>query len=301
MDTKALEKSLEDLRKATGLSLVLSHQDDEIPDDAAEKLALLSAAWKEKYDRNSFIRHLLCGSLAEADLYTSAARFHIPGHRRRMIYVIDLRTSDAENAARILRQMFAIRSGDMLSVFDEKRIVLIKSINEKDYEETALSDAHTMVDMLSMEAMISARVGISPPTDSLSDMPEAFRNAVLSLEIGSIFSSSESVLFYNRLGLGRLIHDLPLTSCNLFLREVFGDFSPEDFDEETTAIIHAFFDNNLNISETARQLYVHRNTLVYRLEKLHQLTGLDLRIFDDALTLKLALMIAESTRRRITL
>ena len=169
----------------------------------------------------------------------------------------------------------------------------MKSISDKETEDSLVSDAHTMVDMLSMEAMISARVGISQSAEVLGDLPEAFQNAVLSLRIGNMFYSSEPVLLYSRLGIGRLIHDLPEASCRMFMREVFGDISPDDFDEETTSIINAFFENNLNISETARQLYVHRNTLVYRLEKLHQLTGLDLRVFDEAMALKLAMMIAE--------
>ena len=288
-----IAKLLEDLKKASGLSLQLADTEDGIPENAEEKLSQLAAAWREKYDRNSFLRNLLCGTYSGADLYTAAARFHIPEHRRRVLFVIELKSGNSEDAVRVLRQMFVLRSGDQFFILDEKRIVLMKSISDKETEDSLVSEAHTMVDMLSMEAMISARVGISQPAEVLGDLPEAFQNAVLSLRIGNMFYSSEPVLLYSRLGIGRLIHDLPEASCRMFMREVFGDISPDDFDEETTSIINAFFENNLNISETARQLYVHRNTLVYRLEKLHQLTGLDLRVFDEAMALKLAMMIAE--------
>lgn len=293
-----IEKALEELRKATGLSLSLDTDPADLPEDAAGRLSMLTAAWREKYDRSSFFRHLLYGTISEADLYAAASRFHIPEYRPRQLYVIELRSDKAEEAARVLRQMFELRSGDQFSVLDDRRIILVKSLTDRDSEESALSDAHTMIDMLSMEAMISARVGLSAPLEALRDMPAAFRNAMLSLKIGSIFYSSETVLQYSRLGIGRLVHDLTDDACRLFLREIFGEAHLDDFDDETVGIINAFFENNLNISETARQLYVHRNTLVYRLEKLHQATGLDLRIFDDAVALKLAMMISDCMRYR---
>ena len=292
-----LTRPLAELKKLTGLPFEL-RDGEEIPEDAAEKITMLLAAWKEKYDRTNFLRNLLYGNLLEADLYAAASRFHIAEHGRRLLYVIDLKSESALEAERILKQMPVMRSGDQLAVLDGKRMILLKSLAQKDKEEELLGTARTMVDMLSMEAMISARVGYSAPIDNLRQLPEAFQNALLALEIGRIFYGSDTVVRYDKLGIGRLIHSLPEKSCRLFLAEVFGDGSPDDFDEETRGIIEAFFENNLNISETARQLYVHRNTLVYRLEKLHMTLGLDLRSFDDAVVLKLAMMIAGCMRAK---
>ncbi len=293
-----INRTLEELRKVTGLSLTLDGEEDGIAEDAAEKIAMLTAAWREKYDRTNFLRNLLYGNISEADLYAAASRFHIQENGRRLLYVIECRGGSAEEAGRIIRQMFVLRTGDQFAVLDENRMILIKSLAARDDDGKLMSEAHTMVDMLNMEAMISARVGYSAPIESLKDMPAAFREAVLSLEIGRIFYSSGTVFRYDRLGIGRLVYDLPEESCRLFLKELFGDSSPDDFDEETVSIINAFFENNLNISETARQLYIHRNTLVYRLEKLHQATGLDLRNLDDAIALKLGMMISRCMKAR---
>ncbi len=293
-----LTRTLAELKKLTGLELRIEGDGDNLPEDTCEKIEMLSAAWREKYDRSNFLRNLLYGNVSEADLYAAASRFHIAEHGKRLLYVIELKGASTEQAERILKQMFALKSGDQFALLDERHMILIKALGPRDSGETILSAAHTIVDMLSMEAMISARVGYTSPIENIRDMPQAFRDALISLEIGRIFYSSETVLRYDQLGIGRLIHDLPEESCRLFLKEVFGEGSPDDFDEDTKQIVDAFFENNLNISETARQLYVHRNTLVYRLEKLHQSTGLDLRTFDDAVVLKLAMMIATCMRNK---
>lgn len=291
-------RTLEELKKATGLNLRLDTDEGESPGDTAEKIAMLTAAWRDKFDRTNFLRNLLYGNIPDADLYAAASRFHIPQQGRRLLYVIECRGTSAEDAGRILRQLLVLRPGDQFAVLDARRMILIKSLTDKDTDEKLLTEAHTMVDMLNMEAMIGARVGYSTPVMTLKELPEAYKNALLSLEIGRIFYGSDTVLRFDRLGIGRLIHDLPEETSRMFMKEVFGDSSPDDLDEDTVTIIEAFFDNNLNISETARQLYVHRNTLVYRLEKLHQTVGLDLRNFDDAVALKLAMMIAGCMKAR---
>ena len=291
-------RTLEELKKATGLNLRLDTDEGESPGDTAEKIAMLTAAWRDKFDRTNFLRNLLYGNIPDADLYAAASRFHIPQQGRRLLYVIECRGTSAEDAGRILRQLLVLRPGDQFAVLDARRMILIKSLTDKDTDEKLLIEAYTMVDMLNMEAMIGARVGYGTPVMTLKELPEAYKNALLSLEIGRIFYGSDTVLRFDRLGIGRLIHDLPEETSRMFMKEVFGDSSPDDLDEDTVTIIEAFFDNNLNISETARQLYVHRNTLVYRLEKLHQTVGLDLRNFDDAVALKLAMMIAGCMKAR---
>ena len=288
-DEKIL-KMLKDLKRLTGLSLKLEETDDDTP----EKLSMLAAAYRDRYDRTNFIRNLLYGNVDQTDLYAAASRFHIAEHGRRALYVVECTEGDAKSAEHILKALFLRESGDIQAVLDEKRAVLIRSLKNGDGETEKLSLAHMIVDMLNSEAMIKVRVGYGRDTESLGEMPQAFREASLSLEIGRIFYSGETVFHYSELGIGRLIYDLPEESSRLFIRELFGEGSPDDFDEETNSIINAFFENNLNIAETARRLYVHRNTLVYRLEKLHQMTGLDLRVFDDAIAMKLAMMINRS-------
>ena len=306
---------LEDLRRLTGLSLLVQDEVEDT-DEAAEKLKLLADAYREKYDKTNFIRNLLHGAIAEADLYTAASRFHIPETGRRMLYVLECQPQDIKEASRIMKHLFLSSGGDQFAVLDDQHMILIRDLggerrpesrkrgrktartSAEEPEEKYRTLAHTIVDMLNTEAMIRVRVGYGGPVENIRELPDSYREAMLSLTIGKIFMTNEVVLCYGHLGIGRLIHDLPEETCRHFLKEVFKDGSPDDFDEETVSIINAFFENNLNISETARQLYVHRNTLVYRLEKLHQATGLDLRVFDEALELKIAMMISESLKYR---
>ncbi len=296
--SQKLTQALEELKRQTGLDLQLNTsqgtEDDTSNEEAAEKIRMLTSAYREKYDKSSFIRNLVQGNIAGTDLYATASRFHISESEKRILYVIECREQDVESAERIIRNLFLGRSGDLFTIINEKRMVLIKTFKEKDGEEKYRSLGNTMIDMLNTEAMIPAKTGYSTKAESLRDMPKAYQEACLALEIGRVFSGNESVFSYDRLGIGRLIHDLPEEPCRLYLKELFGSSKPISLDEETLAIVNAFFDNNLNVSETARQLYVHRNTLVYRLEKVHQETGLDLRKFDDAVEMKIALMISEN-------
>ena len=292
-ENASLANSLAELRRLTGLDLRLA-DDSDTDEETGERLRMLVGAYREKYDRGSFVRSLLRGEIPEADLYTRAAHFHLQEDGRWILYVIECE-SGVEDAAKVMKHLFVTQSSDLLVTLDSHRLALLKTARSK--MKPGL-EAHTIVDMLNTEAMIAARVGFEPVPRALADMPRACREAGLSLEIGRIFYGNETVLQYSKLGIGRLIHDLPDETCRLFLSEVFGDGSPDDFDDETVAIINAFFVYILNISETARQLYVHRNTLVYRLEKLRQATGLDLRVFDDAVELKLAMMVNACMKER---
>ena len=160
------------------------------------------------------------------------------------------------------------------------------------YKYSDLDDiAHMLVDMLNAEAMSQVRVSYGNPVNEIKSVSRSYKEAKMALEVGKIFYADKNVVPYNNLGIGRLIYQLPIPLCEMFMTEVFGENLPDTFDEETLTTINKFFENNLNVSETSRQLYVHRNTLVYRLEKLEKSTGLDIRKFDDALTFKIAMMV----------
>jgi carbohydrate diacid regulator len=158
------------------------------------------------------------------------------------------------------------------------------------YDEVAKT-AQVVVDMLNSEAMLIAKVAYGTIVPELKEVSKSYKEAKMALDVGKIFYMEKPVTAYNTLGIGRLIYQLPINLCRMFITEIFGDKIPEELDDEMLTTVQKFFDNNLNVSETSRQLYVHRNTLVYRIEKLHQATGLDVRKFDDALTFKIALMV----------
>ncbi|MBO7364459.1 MAG: helix-turn-helix domain-containing protein, partial [Lachnospiraceae bacterium] len=148
------------------------------------------------------------------------------------------------------------------------------------------------------QAVVAGRIRVAygNVVDEIRKVSASYKEARLALAVGAIFNADERVLAYASLGIGRLIYQLPLPMCKMFIEEIFKEQSPEDFDEETLTTINQFFENNLNVSETSRQLFIHRNTLVYRLDKLQKNTGLDLRVFDDAITFKIALMVVQYMR-----
>ena len=223
-----------------------------------------------------------------------AKKLHIE-NRKRVVYVIDTGKNCNEIAVELVKNLADIRSGDFVVAMDEHNVVLVKDVEDIDQaklQEKLSSIAGSLVDNLLAEAMIKVRVGYGNPTDVLPKITESYQEAKMALEVGRLFYVEKEIMAYDRLGIGRLIYQLPMSLCEMFIREVFGDEVPQILDdEEAMSTISKFFENNLNISETARQLYVHRNTLVYRLERIEKSIGLDIRTFDDAMIFKIATMV----------
>ncbi len=191
----------------------------------------------------------------------------------------------------LLNGMFTSPVGDYITSVDESNVILIKALMPEDEYDRLDQIAHTIVDMTNMEAMLNVRVSYGTIVEELKDVSKSYKEAKMALDVGKIFYAEKKVTAYNTLGIGRLIYQLPMTLCQIFIDEIFGENVPSELDDETLTTINKFFENNLNVSETSRQLFVHRNTLVYRIEKLEKSTGLDIRTFDDALTFKIALMV----------
>lgn len=191
----------------------------------------------------------------------------------------------------VLKGMFSNQAGDYITAVDESSVILIKALEANSTHEDLMEIANTIVSMVNAEAMMNVRVSFGTVVSELKDVSKSYKEAKMALDVGKIFYAEKNVAAYSALGIGRLIYQLPVNLCKIFIEEIFGDNVPSDLDEETLNTINKFFENNLNVSETSRQLFVHRNTLVYRIEKLQKSTGLDLRNFDDALTFKIALMV----------
>ena len=251
----------------------------------------LLTAYMEKSDKNVFMQNLLLGSYSEVDAFNRAKKLHITTTVRRAVFLVETKQSKDENALATIRNIFAAKTRDFITAIDDSGIIILRELQpSEDYSD--LDDiAHMLVDMLNTEAMTSAWVSYSNIADDLKQLPDAYKEARTALEVGKIFYTGKNVFGYNRLGIGRLIYQLPTTLCEIFLSEVFRKNSIESLDQETLFTINMFFENSLNVSETSRKLFVHRNTLVYRLEKIKKLTGLDLREFDDAIIFKVALMV----------
>lgn len=258
---------------------------------AVSQLQDLIIAYKERYDKNNFVQNLLLDNLLLVDIYNRAKKLEIEVQMRRAVYIVETRNERDNSAMEVIRNLFGDDDGNLITEVDEKSIILIRSLGEKETYEDMESVAVNIRDTMNTEAMIDVRVACGTIVNEIAQVSRSFKEARMALNVGKIFYSQDRVHMYKKLGIGRLIYQLPENLCRLFLKEVFIRQQPETFDEETLTTINMFFGNSLNVSETARQLFVHRNTLVYRLEKLSRSTGLDIRSFDDAVTFKIALMV----------
>ncbi|MBD5541817.1 MAG: PucR family transcriptional regulator [Lachnospiraceae bacterium] len=251
----------------------------------------LMGAYRERIDKNNFFQNLLLDNLLLIDIYNRAQKLHLDISCKRAVILIEVQKEKDNGAMEMLKNLFSPQSGDFVTAVDEQNLIVIKQLDEnRGYED--LEDVSAMIlDMMNTEVMVNGRVAYGTIVDELKDVSKSYKEAKMALDVGKIFYAEKNVVAYNTLGIGRLIYQLPINLCQMFIEEIFGETIPEELDEETLNTIDMFLANSLNVSETARQLYVHRNTLLYRLEKLQKATNLDIRNFDDALTLKIALMV----------
>ena len=259
---------------------------------AVSQLQALVLAYKERYDRNNFFQNLLLDNMLLIDVYNKAKKLKIEVSVPRVIILVEAKHVRDTNIQEILSSMYAPHSGDYVTAVDENSVILVKSLDDSQNYDDVKEIATTIVDMMNTEVMLNVRVSYGTIVKEIKDLSKSYKEAKMALEVGRIFNAENRVNAYNTLGIGRLIYQLPESLCKIFIDEIFGDRNIYDeLDEETLITIGKFYENNLNVSETARQLFVHRNTLVYRIEKLEKSSGLDIRKFDDALTFKIALMV----------
>ena len=268
-------------------------------DDLAAKFASLLAVslssikqyYDEKYDRGNFVKNVILDNILPGDIYLKARELRFNNDVNRVVLLIRISARTDISAYDVVQNLFPDKNKDFVININETDIALVKEIRagieSKDLEKLARS----IVDTLSSEFYTQAMVGIGTVVEGIKDLARSFKEAQVALEVGKVFDTEKNIVSYNNLGIARLIYQLPTTLCEMFLREVFKKGSIDSLDQETLFTIQRFFENNLNVSETSRKLFVHRNTLVYRLEKIKRLTGLDLREFDDAIVFKVALMV----------
>ena len=257
----------------------------------AFQLEGLLLAYKEKFDKDNFIKNLLLDNLLLVDIYNRAKKLHIDVDAKRAVLTVETEGSESK-AHEAVKALFTGHSTDFVTTVDENNIVIIKEVKkEEGYDELA-ECANEIMDAMKA-ASISVKISYGTIVNEIKEVSKSYKEAKMALDVGKIFYADDDIVAYNALGIGRLIYQLPMPLCRMFIREIFDGKNPDEFDEETITTINKFFENSLNVSETSRQLYIHRNTLVYRLDKIQKLTGLDLRVFEDAITFKIALMVVK--------
>ena len=268
---------------------------------AAFQIQNLLVAYKERFDKDNFIKNLLLDNLLLVDIYNRAKKLHIDTEVKRVIFIVETSHERDISALDSLRSVLGGKSRDFITAVDEKNIIVVKELGANDGYPEMDKTALEILDLLKSEGEENVRIAYGTIVNDIKEVSKSYKEAKLALDVGKIFFDEKEVIAYSALGIGRLIYQLPIPLCKMFIREIFEGKSPDEFDEETLTTINKFFENSLNVSETSRQLYIHRNTLVYRLDKLQKSTGLDLRVFEDAITFKIALMVVKYMKYMETL
>ena len=227
------------------------------------------------------------------DIYNRAKKLHIDTESRRVIFLMEIVQGKDSNTLENIRGLLSSRTRDFITAVDEKNVIVVKELGADEGYAELEHTAEEMLELLRKEGKDDVRIAYGTIVNDIKEVSKSYKEAKLALDVGKIFFGDKNIVAYSTLGIGRLIYQLPVPLCKMFIREIFEGKSPDEFDEETLATINKFFENSLNVSETSRQLYIHRNTLVYRLDKLQKSTGLDLRVFEDAITFKIALMVVK--------
>lgn len=257
----------------------------------ANELKNLVVAYKDRVDKNSFFQNLLLDNLLLVDIYNRAQSLHIEAVATRCVFVIELSGEADINGLEMVKELFYTQNGDFVTTVDEKHIIIIKSLDDSDSYDSLEETAKMLVDMFNSEAMTNVRVSFGTIVKEIKGLSKSYKEAIMALDVGKIFYADKSIVSYSTLGIGRLIYQLPANLCQMYIDEVFGGKISDEIDDEILNTVNKFLENSLNVSETSRQLYIHRNTLVYRIEKLQKATGLDVRNFEDALTFRIAMMV----------
>ena len=254
-------------------------------------LSEAKAFYEEKHDRGTFVKNIIMDNILPGDIYLRAKELHFSTESPRAVFLVRQVGHTDVGTLDVVTNLFPDRLQDFVLSINETDVAVVKQINGSTTEEDLERMAKKIEDTLRNELFVRTVIGIGTISEHLRSLADSYKEAQTAIEVGKVFDTEKSLINYENLGIGRLIYQLPTTLCEIFLSEVFKKNTIESLDQETLFTINKFFENNLNVSETSRKLFVHRNTLVYRLEKIKKLTGLDLRLFDHAIVFKVALMV----------
>lgn len=253
----------------------------------------LLIAYKERFDKDNFMKNLLLDNLLLVDIYGRSKKLHIPADVKRVVIVVETENDKDSNVLEMIRNHKGNTGKDFVTAVDENNVIVVKELADGDGNAEIDKEAVEIAGYLEKEGIGNVHIAYGTIIGEIKEVSRSYKEAKMALDVGRIFFSDRNIIAYSELGIGRLIYQLPIPLCKMFIKEIFDGKNPDEFDEETLTTINKFFENSLNVSETSRQLFIHRNTLVYRLDKLQKSTGLDLRVFEDAITFKIALMVVK--------
>ena len=256
--------------------------------------------YEERYDKATFVKNVITDNIMPGDIYVRAKELHFATNVPRAVFLVRQTGRIDASAMDVLQNLFSDKQMDFVISINETDVAVVRQVDQDTDSAELVKTAKAIEETLNSEIFVKTVIGVGTVAGHLRELADSYKEAQLAIEVGKVFDTERSVITYENLGIGRLIYQLPTTLCEIFLAEVFKKNSIDTLDQETLYTINKFFENNLNVSETSRKLFVHRNTLVYRLEKIKKLTGLDLREFDHAIIFKVALMVKKYLNSRET-
>ena len=251
----------------------------------------IKTLYDEKHDKATFVKNIILDNILPGDIYIKSRELHFGNDVPRVVFLVRQQAPADVAAIDVVNGMFPDKQKDFVLHISETDIVVVKEVKAGSEIKDLIKLADSIEETLLSELSVKCLIGIGSVSSQMKDIAKSFKEATTAIEVGAVFDTEKNIISFENLGIGRLIYQLPITLCEMFLSEVFRKGSIDSLDQETLFTIQKFFENNLNVSETSRKLFVHRNTLVYRLEKIKKLTGLDLREFDHAIVFKVALMV----------
>ena len=268
-------------------------------DDIARSLCMMAQValnctkiyYEEKHDKATFVKNIITDNILPGDIYIRAKELHFPADQNHVVFLVRQVGTVDVGAVDVLQTLFPDRQQDFVISINETDVAVVKAVSADVEQAELLQMASNVEETLKNQLFVKTIIGIGGVAEHLRELADSYKGAQVAIEVGKVFDTEKTIITYENLGIGRLIYQLPTTLCEIFLGEVFKKNSIDTLDQETLFTINKFFENNLNVSETSRKLFVHRNTLVYRLETIKKLTGLDLREFDHAIIFKVALMV----------
>ena len=258
---------------------------------AAFQLQNMISSDKDRFDKDNFLKNVILDNLLQIDILERARKFHVENELRRLVYIINVEDDSDNTVIDVIRPVYGDSAGGYVFKVDEQHIIYIRDLGDETSDEVFSAVAEDILELIRTECTAEACISYGNVAPELKDLSRSYKEAGLAMDVGRIFYNDLRIMAYSKLGIGRLIYQLPISLCKMFINEVFGKNDPDDLDDETIQTIDQFFEDSLNISEASRNLYINRNTLVYRLDKLEKTLGLNIRKFDDAMTLKIALMV----------
>lgn len=291
--SQKLESALRELQKLTDLPLQLTASDDFEAEELLLKVQALSTAYKEAHNKESILRRWITNDISTADFFSFTERMHIDREDNRGIYLVQLKHDVTSEIITVLKNMIHDSASWIIPYHNNQLIIILRFPKRK---KTGLKEkAYEILTTFNTELMEHAMIAYGEMTTSLEQLPDAYQKAYMALQVGRIFYPDRTIFDYTEMGIGCLLYDVSEVSCREYIRVNLGpQFLTEEspiFQSDILQTALCFLNNNLNIAETARQLHIHRNTLLYRLEQIQNETGMDIRRFEHAMSYKLCSMI----------